>query len=331
MREWFQKYTGILRSVRISYWIFNLFNISKLKANADYYKKHGIRKPIWQSLSHSDIRSSSDEIPWMDRPGISTEEIKRHKGFSSFSPVTQEQLLQWPDKGYLIIPGLMTEYVDAINSEIGHLLAGKKIDFNFTGRKIMDAWKSSPVLNRIFRHQKILNILNFIFDKPVQPFQTINFLKGSEQQPHSDSIHMTTEPLGYLAAIWIALEDIAEGSGELIYYPGSHRYPYIMSEDYDSGNNAFKLGEQNYPNYEAKIAGVLEAFKPERKTFLAKKGDTLFWHANLLHGGAPIASPDLTRKSLVAHYFADGVLCYHELSQRPAVLPQVSDTSKPAL
>ena len=320
MREWFQKYTGILRSLRISYWIYNLLNIGRLRQNEAFYKKHGIKKPVWQSISHADIKSGVAEIPWMDRPGIGTREIAEHKGFAAFPADIQAQLLKWPEKGYMIIPGLMAEYVDAINSEIGLLLAEKKVDFNFTGRKIMDAWKASPILNRIFRHRKIISILEFIFDKEVAPFQTINFLKGSEQKPHRDSIHMTTEPLGYLAAIWIALEDISEGSGELVYFPGSHKFPYIMSEDYDSGNTAFKLGEQNYPNYEARIASELDAFKPERKTFLARKGDVLFWHANLLHGGAPITSQELTRKSMVAHYFARGVLCYHELSQRPAVL-----------
>ena len=52
----------------------------------------------------------------------------------------------------------------------------------------------------------------------------------------------------------------------------------------------------------------------------AKKGDVLVWHANLLHGGMPVVHPALTRKSMVAHYFAEGVICYHEISQRPAVM-----------
>ena len=34
---------------------------------------------------------------------------------------------------------------------------------------------------------------------------------------------MTTEPLGYLIAIWVALEDVTPDSGPVYYYPGSHR------------------------------------------------------------------------------------------------------------
>ena len=42
-------------------------------------------------------------------------------------------------------------------------------------------------------------------------------------------------------------------------------------------------------------------FKKEK--FLAKKGDLLLWHANLLHGGDSIKNDNLTRWSQVTHYF----------------------------
>jgi hypothetical protein len=36
--------------------------------------------------------------------------------------------------------------------------------------------------------------------------------------------------------------------------------------------------------------------------FQPKKGDALFWHADLVHGGAKREQPELTRKSLVTHF-----------------------------
>ena len=131
MREWFQKYTGILRSLRVSYWLFNLFNLSKLKANEKYYKKHGINKPVWQSIAHADIKSFSRETPWMDDVEITREQIINHPGFRRFPNIVQDQLLRWPENGYMIIPGLMKDYADAINAEIEHLLGAGKVDFNF--------------------------------------------------------------------------------------------------------------------------------------------------------------------------------------------------------
>jgi ectoine hydroxylase len=320
LRKWISKYRGMLRSLRITYWIFNLVNLSKLKKNKSAYKQFGIKKQIWQSLSHVDIVKSSGDIPWMDKSGTTKEQIEAHPSLKEFSEIIQRGLLQWAEKGYMIIPGFFIKEADLINAEIENLLQKQKINFNFTGRKIMDAWKQSELINHVFHHPEILKLMNFIFGKEANPFQTINFIYGSEQKPHSDSIHMTTEPLGYLAAIWIALEDVEEGSGELIYYPGSHRLNYIMSENYDTGNNFLKLGENNYDHYEQKIESVILQNHLEKKKFLPGKGDFLIWHANLLHGGAAITKPGKTRKSMVCHYFAKDVLCYHEISQRPAIV-----------
>ncbi len=320
MKHWIQKYTGILRSLRITYWLYNLLHIQKLAPNKDKYRQLGVRKQVWQSIAHADITKASDDIPWMDKAATTTESIQQQLAQTAFSSIIQEQLLQWKEKGYLIIPGLFSAEADTINNEIERLKAERKVDFNFTGRKIMDAWQYSEPINRVFRNKQVLDIFQFIFQKPVIPFQTINFIYGSEQKPHSDSIHMTTEPLGYLAAIWVALEDIHEGSGELMYYPGSHKLSYIMSEDYDTGNNALLIGEHNYDRYEEKVASVIQAHNLQPHYFHAKKGDILIWHANLLHGGNCIINKNLTRKSMVAHYYADGVLCYHEISQRPAVI-----------
>ncbi len=320
LSKWISKYTGILRSLRITYWMFNLVNLSKLKKNKQVYKQFGIKKQIWQSISHADIKKSTGDIPWMDKPDITKEQIEAHPLFESFSEIIRQEILQWPANGYMIIPGFFTKEADLINEEIENLLQQHKINFNFTGRKIMDGWKESELLNQIFRHPGILKLLSFIFGKEVNPFQTINFIYGSEQKPHSDSIHMTTEPLGYLSAIWIALEDVEEGSGELIYYPGSHKLGYIMSENFNTGNNFLKLGENNYEHYEQKIEAVIFQNHLTEKKFLPKKGDFLIWHANLLHGGAPITKQGKTRKSMVCHYFAKDVLCYHEISQRPAIV-----------
>ena len=51
------------------------------------------------------------------------------------------------------------------------------------------------------------------------------------------------------------------------------------------------------------------------------KGDVLVWHHNLLHGGSAIEREGATRRSMVAHYFGEGALCYHEITERPALIP----------
>jgi ectoine hydroxylase-related dioxygenase (phytanoyl-CoA dioxygenase family) len=57
----------------------------------------------------------------------------------------------------------------------------------------------------------------------------------------------------------------------------------------------------------------------QQEKFMAKKGDVFVWHANLLHGGSPINNPALSRKSMVLHFYAKDVICYHEITERPAI------------
>jgi hypothetical protein len=44
----------------------------------------------------------------------------------------------------------------------------------------------------------------------------------------------------------------------------------------------------------------------ERRLFLARRGEVLIWHANLLHGGAPVRNKTLSRWSQVSHYYFRG-------------------------
>jgi len=131
---------------------------------------------------------------------------------------------------------------------------------------------------------------------------------------------MTTYPLGYLIAVWIALEDITLENGPLFYYPGSHTLPYLLNNDFNEGATPLTLGKKDYPDYEDMIEEVLSKNTFKQKTFLAKKGDLLIWHANLIHGGAPILNKALTRKSMVIHYYADDVIKYHEITERPSLM-----------
>lgn len=319
--KFFSKYKGELRSWKLVYTINNLLNARRLKHNKALYKKLGLEKSIFGSISSSDFDEQTViPIPWLDRPDAK-EKLVAHPTYQRFSDDIKEQLIHWVDNGYLILKGFYNDNeVDTLNAEVNRLLSDKNVDFNFTGRKVMDAHQVSSVVDGYFRNAEVLKLLNFIMGKPVYPFQTINFVYGSEQRAHSDSIHMTSEPKGYLVATWTALEDCHEGNGPLFYYPGSHKLPYVMSDDYDAGHTKWKLGANSYKKYEDKIEELILKNKLKKQYFHAKKGDVLFWHANLLHGGSPITKEGCTRKSMVAHYFCEGVVCYHEISQRPALM-----------
>ncbi|HLX92874.1 MAG TPA: phytanoyl-CoA dioxygenase family protein [Puia sp.] len=307
-----------LKQFKIAHWIYNLFHYKMLLHNRAAYRKYQIHKSLTSSISSKDFPDKESQA-WLDK-GNSADLVPKKAGFLSFPEKVQQQLLDWSDTGYLILPGLLDEStVQAVNDGIDRLLHRKKLHFTHDG-KLMFANRKSSLIRSVAEDKKLTGILSFILDKDIRPFQTINFLKGSNQRAHSDSIHMTTYPLGYLVAAWIALEDTNMQNGPLFYYPGSHRLPYLLNEGFNEGATKFTLGKKDYPDYENALELLVSKGNFEKKVFLARAGDCFVWHANLVHGGLPVVNPSLTRKSMVIHYFAKDVIKYHEISERPSLL-----------
>lgn len=317
------KYWSTLRRLKFLHVLHNLRNYGKLKSNRGLYTEFGIDRSVVRPVSHKDISNPSENIPWLDRPGAH-EALKANPDAAQFDAHAQQQFGHWIDNGYMVFPGMFTAAADRVNADMAQIVNDGSLDFDYTNSRIMNAWQSSGTVRKIVHDEQMKKMLSFVLGKKVVPFQTINFFRGSEQHTHSDFIHMTTEPKGFLVAAWIALEDIGEGQGPLHYYPGSHKLPYVLGEDFEHSSNAWSVGDDLYGNFEKKIGEQVTAHKLQKEIFHAKKGDVLFWHANLLHGGEEVTNPDSTRKSLVIHFFCEGgVLCYHEITQRPAVISEI--------
>jgi ectoine hydroxylase len=322
LQRFFQRYTGFLRSLKVAYVLNNLLNTNRLRGNRALYRKYGLRKSIFSPIGSRDFGPERHpDIPWIDRPDA-PQVLEEKPFFKNLDPALQEQVRGFLHNGFMVLENFFKpEETDALNREVEQMLASGRTGFNYTGRKIFNLYEQSALADaRFFRNPQLLELLSFLLGKTVIPFQSLNFTLGSEQRAHSDSIHMTTEPPGYLIATWIALEDCTPDNGPLVYYPGSHRLPFIGTSDYDSGNTWFTIGEHSNRRYEDKVAQIILERKLEKQPFLGKRGDVLIWHANLLHGGSPIKTPGATRRSMVCHYFAEGVICYHEMSQRPALM-----------
>lgn len=307
-----------LKKYKFLHWAYNLIHYKSLSHNKSAYRKYNIHKPVIASLSSKDFPDKESRA-WLDT-GDSRELAPARAAFASFSPGVQQSLLAWSEKGYLIVDGFFFPSVaNQIQQEADRLESEGKLHPTHDN-KLLFANRLSPEIRRITYDERLMRLLSFILDKEVVPFQTINFKHGSNQRAHSDSIHMTTYPLGYLIAVWIALEDTNMDNGPLFYYPGSHRLPYLLNEDFNEGATSLRLGRKDYVDYEDRIEVLLEETKLEKEVFLAKKGDILIWHANLIHGGLPVRNAELTRKSMVIHYYAKDVIKYHEITERPSLL-----------
>jgi ectoine hydroxylase len=315
----FSKIKSKLRDFKITYLLYNFFQRKKLEHNKPKYKQLNIKKPVFWNVSSEDFSHLPQTKPWLDNED-GLQQLINDQQYQQFPETKKQQLRQWVENGFIVLKNFISEEkASIINHEIENLLLQQQLKPLENG-KIMFAYKQSAIIDNLMRDERIISLFEFIFKQPVIPFQTINFIKGSQQRAHSDSIHMTTYPLGYLSAAWFALEDVDENNGSLFYYPGSHKLPYVLSPDFDHKTGILKLDPNTNLRYENKIDEVISQHKLVKQDFHAKKGDVFLWHANLIHGGNPIGDNNRTRKSMVAHYFAKNVVKYHEISQRPALL-----------
>ncbi len=310
----------LIKRTKLVYSIYNFFHENQLAHNVPLLKKLGLKKKYYSSLSSKDFTGLPKELS----ESITTDKQKLAACalFSSISDRAKENLLSFDDKGFAIIDKYLSiQQAETINAEISGLLKQGKMKLN-ERNKIMFAIHASSLIWNTGNDEELKEVLSVLLGGKAILFQSINFLTGSEQATHSDSIHMTTFPLGRLLGVWIALEDITDENGPLHYYPGSHKLPYYLNSDYGNEGNAFFLGNKSYADYEKMIAERIKEQKLEKVKFLAKKGDLIIWHANLFHGGDPHPDKEKTRKSMVLHYFSENAICYHEITQRPALIRQ---------
>ncbi|HEX8334943.1 MAG TPA: phytanoyl-CoA dioxygenase family protein [Segetibacter sp.] len=307
-----------LKKLKPAHWLYNVLHYKNLLHNKQAYRQYNLNKPLFASVSSKDFPDKKSRA-WLD-VGNSKELSRTHPAFSTFPAQVQEQLVNWSENGFMLLQGFF-DYngVSTINNEITRIVEKNLIEPTHDN-KLPFANRISPVIKQVTYTPSLINILNFILGKEVVSFQTLNFIKGSNQRAHSDSIHMTTYPLGYLIAVWVALEDTNENNGPLFYYPGSHKLPYLLNNDFNETSTTLKLGRKDYSDYEDVIEEIVENNKLEKRVFYAKKGDVFIWHANLIHGGSPIKDHSLTRKSMVIHYYAKDVIKYHEISERPSLM-----------
>lgn len=191
-------------------------------------------------------------------------------------------------------------------------------------RRVQDGWRRSEAVRAIATWPRVLEALQVLYGDRPRPFQTLNFRVGTEQAVHSDTIHFDTTPPGRMCGVWVALEDIDEDNGPLVYYPGSHLWPQITMDDVERAGyfrrdvldtvltRILRLGasglgaSRRYPAYERYVADLVARSGARPAYGTISRGQAIVWASNLLHGGAPQRDRSRTRKSQVTHYFFGG-------------------------
>lgn len=257
---------------------------------------------------------------WVDHPDAL--EIAAHLFAIGILSVREHRLItRFIHDGCVVMEGAIAPaLIDAFESEIsacwrhGHSDLRVSIPPNdkraaispelasLPGIRMLDVYYHFASARRLLLHDEIGRFLWILFNHPPLLFQSLSFPVGSEQGMHQDTAYVVTDSPRELAASWIALEDIKPGSGELQFYVGSHRMPEFH---FGNGRKHYIPGldsPDEHDRYLEFINANVRAMSLELRPFHAKKGDLLIWHADLVHGGAPITRRDQSRKSLVGHY-----------------------------
>lgn len=255
------------------------------------------------------------ESLWIDKPIAETV----LEGLLA-DPATAEvggYLKHFHEFGYCIIPNavpvdVIDQYLvecheliaaDMLKISLGlEILPAKGADIRVPLTKILDVHFFSEAAQKISFSPPLKLFLEQLFGEPALAFQTLHFETGSTQAVHNDTAYVVLNEPKSLCASWVALEDIQPGTGELVYYPGGHRFGEFLYQNHrknwsiDDDGHAIHDHHLSWLHQRALDLGI------ELQTFRPKKGDALFWHADLPHGGGPITQENSTRRSLVTHY-----------------------------
>jgi hypothetical protein len=215
--------------------------------------------------------------------------------------LTEAQRQEYEIRGALVFdPGIPDAVLDRARTEAEEIIASRPYRPEMPNR-VQDGWRPSRGIHQVAIAPKVRRMLTELYGRRARPFQTLNFMVGTEQLAHADTVHFNSEPAGFMCGVWVALEDVDADNGPVFYHPGTHLLPELTPADWDG-----PAGDEHYERYEAFIGDRVAATGVAAEPALLEKGQALLWNGNLLHGGAPRLDPDRTRHSQVTHYFFAG-------------------------
>ncbi|MFW3174829.1 phytanoyl-CoA dioxygenase family protein [Xanthomonas phaseoli] len=216
------------------------------------------------------------------------------------------------EHGYAHLPGVLSaKECDAICADFTRYVAKHRQEADThvmgTGRhsRLTNMHLVSNRARAAIAKPVVMKALDAFFGDRAFVATSLFFEQSSEQALHRDTPFFHTRPHNIFAGIWFALEDVHAEAGPLQYYPGGH----LIEIESIQATGTDQLGEA-FNHYIGRVAEEVHkrGIKPE--IALIKKGDCFIWHPELPHGGTPILSAGMTRKSMVFHCAPEREIMY---------------------
>jgi len=222
------------------------------------------------------------------------------------SLLTDEQKLQYQERGYCVVPGLFT------SSEIQEIEDFFE-DFKIRGGQIYDRGATyteiDPAKEQLramqpHRHDSravgwvtnpnVAAVLEDLLEKPALVAQTMYYFKppgGKGQGMHQDNFYLVSQPATCIAA-WTAIDTADIDNGCLWVVPGSHKGNILCPSD---------TQKERWMDYgDSHISKFPREAKPE--PVVVQRGETMFFGGNLIHGSGPNRTKDRFRRTFIGHY-----------------------------
>jgi phytanoyl-CoA hydroxylase len=215
----------------------------------------------------------------------------------------------FPESGLIHMPGAATpelcdeviadyERFEELRCRVGCAIR----DRDGRNYRVANLHLRSKAMRRIGLTRAFHEAAGNFFGAPSTIYTSLYFKHGSQQSPHIDTPFFWTRPFNFFVGVWVALEDVAEQAGPLIYYPGSHR----LFDSEQALRDVFeKAGQDVHGMFALMRDDVEQHCKPQK--VVIEKGDAVIWHPGLMHGGSPATQASLTRHSNVFHFAPLGV------------------------
>jgi phytanoyl-CoA hydroxylase len=226
------------------------------------------------------------------------------------SLLSEEQLRQFDEDGYLVLRGLLspdevaeireTFMAEADKGPVPGLFEASKSfspdDPLARYPRMMHPHRHpdkpvGPLAMRYLLDRRFEAVLTDLFGEEAVAAQTMFYFKppgARGQAPHQDNFYLRVHP-GTCMAAWAAIDDADEENGGLIVVPGSHRYGVFCPDTADP--ERFFTSE-----FVATPEGLSEV------QLRLKAGDVLFFNGSVIHGSNPNTSRDRFRCAFICHY-----------------------------
>jgi len=212
--------------------------------------------------------------------------------------LSEDETREYRDKGYLFFAELIpAQEIAVAREELAKLVGEKRKSVILeadgkTVRSVLNPHLYNPVLDRLCRHERVIEPVMQLVGGPVYIFQSIVNVKrafdGQQWQWHQDYPtykvdDLMPEPRGVNALIFV--DDVTEFNGPLMMVPGSQAHATEIP-DVDTSVTTYPRGRYPSVDWVKPVMARNGIVAPK-----GKAGSVVFMDLRTVHGSGPNMSP----------------------------------------